>query len=316
MWHELLERCSTYLDARDIATAIVAAFILFLVNQARKWVMSKRNKLAAGVALVVIILLIVLAVWKYAVVMNVATAVFTFKVNIWLLVGAYALLTIAVGPWFIKNIHKIAADIGGARSEVFIQEGKALLDKSFDWLAQSDASNQAHGAFKVIQLQDRPFYELECMIDYSPAAIPKLSFGILLREERIDQEPNFKELSDTDVYAGVDLFVESFRARILEGGSKRAFRKGERSNWKGGSPDKRSVHIQFVINDGCNLALLIDGQFQFAKPVHKASLRHLALMVHTRPSASFKATIRNISIRVAKSEFDVMLERGARQLHR
>jgi len=314
MWRELLEHWGSLLDAKEVVSNIAVAFILFMVAMARKWVMSRRNKLAASIWLTLVVLIVVLAVWKYAVVMSVATSVFTFKVNIWLLVGAYALFTIAVGPWFIKNIHKIAAEVGGARNEVSIQEGKALLDTPFDWLAQSDPSNKAHGAFKVIQLQGNSFYELECTVEYSPAASPKLCFGILLMGEPIDQVPDFRKLSATDVYSGVDLFTEGLKARIIEGGAKRAFRKDVQPEWRTTETGLRLVHLRFVVNDGCHLALLVDGQFMFAKPIHKEALRHLALFVHTRPSASFQATIRDIVVRVAKSEFGLLLDRKPLQI--
>lgn len=249
--------------------------------------------------LTAVVLLIVVGVWKYAVVMNTVVAVFTFKVNIWILVGAYALLSAVVTPWFFKNIHKIAAEVGGARNEVFIQEGKALLDKPFDWSAQSDPSNPAHGAFKVIQLQGQRFYELECSVEYSPSASPKLCIGILLMEEPIKHFPDMREMSATDVYSGVDLFTEGLKARIIEGGAKRAFRKGVYPQWQTTGTGQRRVHLRFVINDGCHLGLLVDGQFIFAKPIHKESLKNLALFVHTRPSTTFQATVRDITIRVA-----------------
>jgi hypothetical protein len=316
MWHELLERWGTYLDGKDVATAIVAAFVLFMANQVRRWVMSRRNKLAAGIALTIVVVLVVLSVWKYAVVMNAVATVFKFKVNIWILVGAYALLTILAGPWFIKNIHKIAAEVGGARNEVFIQEGKPLLDKPFNWMAQSDPSNKAHGAFKVIQLHDNQFYELECTVEYSPAASPKLCFGILLMSEPIVEVPDFRHLSSTDVYSGVDLFTEGLKARIIEGVAKRAFRKDVQPSWRTTEEGLRCVHLRFVINDGCHLALLVDGQFMFAKPIHKEALKNLALFVHTRPSASFQASMRDIVVRVAKTEFDLLMERRPKQIAR
>jgi hypothetical protein len=315
MWREQLEHWASLLDAKEVVSNIAVAFILFMVAMARKWVMSRRNKLVASIWLAVVVLIVVLAVWKYAVVMSVATSVFTFKVNIWILVGAYVLLTALVTPWFYKNIHKIAAEVGGSRNEVFIQEGKALIDKPFDWLAQSDPSNKAHGAFKVIQLHDSRFYELECTVEYSPAASPKLCFGILLMGEPIYQVPDFRHLSSTDVYSGVDLFTEGLKARIMEGGAKRAFRKVVQPNWRSTEQGLRGVHLRFVINDGCHLALLVDGQFLFAKPIHKEALKNLALFVHTGARASFVARIKDIVVRVAKSEFDLLLERSPKHLN-
>jgi hypothetical protein len=314
MWQDLLELCGTYLDVKDFATAIAVAFVLFVINLLRRWVMSRHNKWAAGITLTLVVLLVVIAVWKYAVVMNTVAIVFTYKVNIWILVGAYALLSALVTPWIFKNIHKIAAEVGGARNEVFIQHGKMLLDKPFDWLAESDPSNPAHGAFKVIQLQGQRFYELECSLEYSPSASPKLYIGILLMGEPISHFLDMRDMSSTDVYSGVDLFPEGLKARIIEGGDKRAFRKDVYPEWRTTAAGDRRIHLRFVINDGCHLALLVDGQFMFAKPIHKEALKNLALFVHTGASASFKASMRDIVVRVAKSEIDLLMERSPKHL--
>jgi hypothetical protein len=310
---DLIEQIRPYLDSKDIVSGIVIGLILSFSALIRRWIMSRQRRLAASFLVAAAAVIIVLIIWKYAVIMDAVVSVFTFKVNVWILVSAYVLVSVLVTPWFFKNIHKIAAEVGGARNEVFIQEGKALLDKPFDWLAQSDPSNPAHGAFKVIQLQGQRFYELDCSLEYSPSASPKLCIGILLMEEPIKHFPDLREMSATDVYSGVDLFTDGLKARIIEGGAKRAFRKDVHPAWRSLETGLRQVHLRFVVNDGCNLAVLVDGQFMFAKPIHNEALKHLALFVHTRPSASFQATVREITIRVAKSEGDLFLERRARQ---
>lgn len=302
---------SKFWDCKDLNVALVAALVLFLCAQVYQWFKTRRNKKAVGTILLVAVAIIGLWVAFPQQIESLLSALAFLKVNVWLMLAFFWLLLWLVQKFGMKHKLKIAAALTGP-SDYFIKDGVPLRDYKWKWDIEANPQTSV-GQFKEVQLDGRDFYSLTCIVVLPTKQVRNFTFGIKLKAKSGFSESDMtKNLAPSDIGIAINIREEGILAKLAIGDMGAARRKLPMSDWSTDGAKERRIKFQVVVNDGGNLALLVNDAYIYSKPIDRAALKHLALIAGGDAKRYYRASIEDIDILMARTESDELLERALR----
>lgn len=304
---------SKFWDCKDLNVALVAALVLFLCAKVYQWFKTRRNKKAVGTILLVAVAVIGLWIMFPQQIESFLAALIFLKVNVWLMLGFFFALLWLVQKFAMKHKLKIASVMTGP-SDYFIKDGIALRDYKWKWDIEANPQS-SFGQFMEVKLDGRDFYSLTCIVVLPTKQVRNFTFGIKLKAKAGFSEADItKNLSPSDVGVAINIREEGILAKLAIGDMGAARRKQPMESWTTDGAQERRIKFQILVNDGVNLALLVNDKYIFSKPIDRVALKHLALMAGGDAKKFYRASIEDIDILTARTEADEMTERVLRRI--
>lgn len=302
---------SKFWDCKDLNVALVAALVLTLCAKVYQWFKTRRNKKAVGTILLLAIAIVGLWIRFPIQIESFLGALVLLKVNVWLMLGLFFVLLWFVQKYAMKHKLRIAAVMTGP-SDYFIKDGIALRDYKWKWDIEANPQTSL-GQFMEVKLDGRNFYSLTCFVALPTKQVRNFMFGIKLKAKAGFSEADIsKNLAPNDIGVAIGIREEGILAKLAIGNMGVGRRKLPMVTWTTDGATERRIKFQVVVNDGGNLALLINDVYICSKPIDRAALKHLALMAGGDAKKFYRASIQDIEVLTARTETDDLMERSLR----